>query len=67
MVAQTLKYFYALPGLAGGALVGVVAVKVLISSEEALSQVRKLGTVPLYISGATLFGLAGAVVMTTMR
>ena len=36
MVAQTLKYFYALPGLAGGALVGVVAVKVLISSEEAL-------------------------------
>jgi hypothetical protein len=67
MVARTLKYFYALPGLAGGALAGVVAVKVLISSEEALSQVRKLGTVPLYISGATLFGLAGAVVMTTMR
>ena len=64
MVAQTLRYFYALPGLAGGALVGVVAVKVLISSEEALSTVRKMGTVPLYISGASLFGLAGAVVMT---
>ena len=67
MVAKTFNYFYALPGLAGGALVGVVAVKVLISSEEALSQVRKLGTVPLYISGATLFGLTGAVVMATMR
>ena len=57
MVARTLNYFYALPGLAGGALAGVVAVKVMLSTEEALSTVTKLGNTPLYISGATLFGL----------
>lgn len=67
MVAKTFNYFYALPGLAGGALAGVVAVKVLLSTEEALSTVTKLGNTPLYISGATLFGLTGAVVMATMR
>ena len=60
---MVFNYLYALPGLGGGTLAGVVAVKVLISSEEALSQVRKLGNVPLYVSGAAVFGLAGALVM----
>ena len=67
MVAQTLNYFWALPGLAGGALAGVVAVKVLLSTEEALSTVTKLGSMPLYISGASLFGLTGAAVMAMRR
>ena len=67
MVASTFNYFWALPGLAGGALAGVVAVKVMLSTEEALSTVAKLGNTPLYISGATLFGMAGAVAMAMRR
>ena len=67
MVAQTFNYFWALPGLAGGALAGVVAVKVFLSTEEALSTVTKLGSTPLYISGATLFGITGAAVMAMRR
>ena len=32
MVASTINYFWALPGLAGGALAGVIGVKVLLST-----------------------------------
>ena len=67
MVAQTLNYFYVLPGFAGGALAGAIGVKMFLSTEEALSTVTKLGSTPLYISGATLGGLTGAVFMAMRR
>ena len=60
---MVLNYLWAAPGLVGGALAGVVAVKVLISSGAALSTVRSSGTLPLYLTGATIMALAGAVVV----
>ena len=67
MVASTINYFWALPGLAGGALAGVIGVKVLLSTEEALSTIKSIGNLPLYISGATVMGLAGAAAMAMRR
>ena len=64
---MVFNYLYAVPGLAGGALAGVVGVKILISTEEGLSYVRRVGNVPMYIAGATVMGLAGAVVVGMRR